>query len=235
MGIKTDYHFVSETLCHPKITWVNNTEPDVINQTTGKIKYKLYRAIKYYMDQIPGPPVLIENNLEFYPNGTPTYIDYQIIGCHSILSSGEPWLYPVRYWVKVVDNSNDESVFSDFTSAIGINDGSIPIGSGGDNFVLNRNIPKTFDLKQNYPNPFNPITNIKYDLPKDIFVTVKIYDLLGREIKTLVNEFKNAGSYLVSFNGSELASGIYFYRIQVVDPTGRAGNFVQVKRMVLIK
>ncbi len=229
MGIKTDYHWVSETLCHPKITWVNNTEPDVINPSTGKIRYKLYRAYKLYMNQIPGPPVLIENNLEFYPNETPTYIDYQIIGYQSILSGDEPWLYPVRYWVKVVDNSNDESVFSDFTSAIGINDGSVPIGgSGSDNLISNKNIPKQFALSQNYPNPFNPITNIKYDLPKDIFVSIKIYDMLGREIKTLVNEFKNAGSYVVSFNGSELASGIYFYRIQ-------AGNFASVKRMVLIK
>jgi uncharacterized delta-60 repeat protein len=89
-------------------------------------------------------------------------------------------------------------------------------------------IPKEFKLCQNYPNPFNPITNIRYDIPKNIFVTIKIYDLLGREIKTLVNEFKNAGSYLVSFNASEFASGIYFYRIQ-------SGSFIQVKRMVLIK
>jgi hypothetical protein len=59
-------------------------------------------------------------------------------------------------------------------------------------------------------------------------VTIKIYDLLGREIKTLVNEIKNAGSYIVTFNGSEFASGVYFYRIQTKD-------FVQVKRMVLIK
>jgi len=90
------------------------------------------------------------------------------------------------------------------------------------------NIPMTFELSQNYPNPFNPVTNIKYQIPKDIMVSVKVYDMLGRELKTLVNEFKKAGSYLVSFNGGEFASGVYFYRIQ-------AGNFVQVKRMVLIK
>ncbi len=89
-------------------------------------------------------------------------------------------------------------------------------------------IIENFILYQNFPNPFNPVTSIKYDIPKDVFVSVKIYDLLGREIKTLVNEFKNAGSYLVSFNGTEFASGIYFYRIQ-------AGDFVQVKKMALIK
>lgn len=93
---------------------------------------------------------------------------------------------------------------------------------------ISSEIPGSFKLLNNYPNPFNPVTNIKFDLPKDVFITIKICDLRGREIKTIVNEFKNAGSYIVSFNGSELASGVYFYRIQ-------AGDFVQTKRMVLIK
>ncbi len=77
-------------------------------------------------------------------------------------------------------------------------------------------------------NPFNPVTNIQFDLPKEVLVTLKVYDVLGREVKSLVNEFKQAGSYIVSFDGSELSSGIYFYRLE-------AGDFVRVKRMVLIK
>jgi len=90
---------------------------------------------------------------------------------------------------------------------------------------INKN---NFELYQNYPNPFNPITNIKYQIQKTGLVTLKIYDITGREIKTLVNEIKNPGSYIVTFNGTELSSGVYFYRIQ-------AGDFVQVKKMVLIK
>jgi hypothetical protein len=90
------------------------------------------------------------------------------------------------------------------------------------------NIPKTFSLSQNYPNPFNPFTTIKYELPKDAFVTIKVYDIVGREIFTLVNENKQAGYYSVSFNGINFASGVYFYRI-------KAGDFNAVKRMVLIK
>jgi hypothetical protein len=90
------------------------------------------------------------------------------------------------------------------------------------------NIPKTFELQQNYPNPFNPSTTIKYNLPKDAYVTMKIYDIVGREIYTLVNENKQAGYYSVNFNGSNLASGIYFYRI-------KAGDFISVKKMLLIK
>jgi parallel beta-helix repeat protein len=88
--------------------------------------------------------------------------------------------------------------------------------------------PKSFKLEQNYPNPFNPVTNIKYELPKDVLVTIKIYDILGREIKTLVNDFQRTGEYVISFNGNNIASGVYFYRIV-------AGEFNSVKRMVLIK
>jgi hypothetical protein len=92
----------------------------------------------------------------------------------------------------------------------------------------NLNIPKVYSLSQNYPNPFNPVTKINYELPKDGMIKLVIYDILGREIKTLVNEIKQTGRYTVEFNGSGFASGVYFYRIQ-------AGSFVQVKRMVLIK
>ncbi|HWQ81142.1 MAG TPA: T9SS type A sorting domain-containing protein [Ignavibacteria bacterium] len=90
-------------------------------------------------------------------------------------------------------------------------------------------IPTTFELHQNYPNPFNPSTKIAFDLPKDAKVKLVIYDILGREIKTLIhNEFRAAGKYITEFNGSNLASGVYFYRLQ-------AGDFVSVKKMVLIK
>lgn len=89
-------------------------------------------------------------------------------------------------------------------------------------------IPKEYSLSQNYPNPFNPTTKINFALTKQGFVTLKIYDITGREIKTLVNEVKQAGYYSVDFNGSPLSSGVYFYRIQ-------SGDFVQTKRMLMIK
>ena len=93
----------------------------------------------------------------------------------------------------------------------------------------NENIyPKKYELSQNYPNPFNPVTNIQFDIPKEGFVTLKVYDILGREVRNIVNEFKQAGSYIVSFDGSALASGIYFYRLE-------SGNFIQVKRMIILK
>ncbi|MBN2396055.1 MAG: T9SS type A sorting domain-containing protein, partial [Candidatus Atribacteria bacterium] len=89
-------------------------------------------------------------------------------------------------------------------------------------------IPTVYSLEQNYPNPFNPTTTIKYQLPESGFVSLKIYDMLGREITELVNQFQPAGTYSVNFDANNLASGIYFYRIE-------ANNFVNVKKMVLMK
>ena len=89
-------------------------------------------------------------------------------------------------------------------------------------------IPKVYSLEQNYPNPFNPSTTIRYQLPQDGLVTLKIYDILGREVTTLVNEEKAKGKYEVNFNATNLASGVYLYRIRVND-------YVAVKKMLLIK
>ncbi len=93
---------------------------------------------------------------------------------------------------------------------------------------VSNNIPKVYSLYQNYPNPFNPVTSIKFDIPQANQVKLVVYDILGREVKTLVNEFKNPGQYELSFDASNFASGTYFYRIE-------AGDFVQVKKMVLVK
>lgn len=101
------------------------------------------------------------------------------------------------------------------------------MGHSNNQLVTNL-IPKQFSLSQNYPNPFNPLTTIKYAIPNNTKVTLKVYDILGKLIRTLVNEYKNAGNYSVSFDGSSLASGVYFYKIE-------AGTFVQSKKMVLVK
>ncbi len=91
-----------------------------------------------------------------------------------------------------------------------------------------RNEPRTFSLYQNYPNPFNPSTNISYQIPVNSFVTLKIYDELGRKVKTLVKEYQGKGKYNIIFKASNLASGLYIYRIQ-------AGSFVSSKKMILLK
>jgi hypothetical protein len=100
--------------------------------------------------------------------------------------------------------------------------------------------PLTFALEQNYPNPFNPTTTIRYSLPSQSinsaqgragvgsYVTLKVYDVLGREVATLVNEMKQPGRYTVQFDGSGLASGVYFYRLSTT-------NFVQTRKLLSLK
>lgn len=90
------------------------------------------------------------------------------------------------------------------------------------------NIPKEFSLGQNFPNPFNPSTTIAYNVKETAQVTIKVYDMIGNEVATLVDEVKPAGSYNVSFDASKLSSGVYLYKM-------RAGNFVQIRKLVLMK
>jgi hypothetical protein len=88
--------------------------------------------------------------------------------------------------------------------------------------------PYTFSLRQNYPNPFNPVTMINYELPVKGIVTIRVFDILGREISTLVNEVKDAGRHEVMFDASKLSSGVYFYKII-------SGSFADTKKMLLVK
>ncbi len=89
-------------------------------------------------------------------------------------------------------------------------------------------VPDKFYLSQNYPNPFNPATTINYEIPSANFVTLKIYDVLGNEVSTLVNSKQNAGKYKVDFKGSDLTSGVYFYKLA-------AGNHIETRSMLLVK
>src|SRR5690606_31667997 len=103
------------------------------------------------------------------------------------------------------------------------------VGSGvEDKGKKEKIIPTEYTLFQNYPNPFNPVTIIRYDIPKAGNVELKVYDILGREVKVLVNEIKSAGRYEVEFNASDLASGIYIYRIQTPD-------FTKSQKMILVR
>jgi CubicO group peptidase (beta-lactamase class C family) len=89
-------------------------------------------------------------------------------------------------------------------------------------------IPSVFRLEQNYPNPFNPLTTINFSISSSEFVTLKVYDVLGNEVATLVNEGKTAGRYEIQFNAAELSSGVYLYKLQ-------AGNFTETKKLILLK
>ena len=93
---------------------------------------------------------------------------------------------------------------------------------------VNNLAPADYVLKQNYPYPFNPTTTIKYSIPQQGLVTIKIYNTLGEEVATIINNEKPAGSYEVEFDATSLPSGIYFYKLQTA-------NFTQTKKMILLK
>jgi len=120
-----------------------------------------------------------------------------------------------KYQLRIETNSNDIS-----------KSGILKIDKITD--VKSIEVPITFSLTQNYPNPFNPSTTIRYAIPENSPVQLKVYDVLGVEVSILVNETQNAGYYNVSFNAANLSNGIYFYKIQ-------AGNFLDVKKMILLK
>ena len=127
---------------------------------------------------------------------------------HDTTPSGDKWNYAIN---KLITISNS-------------------IGISGNNSTS-----KSYNLSQNYPNPFNPSTNIRYQVAKNSFVTLKVFDILGREIALLVNEFKIAGTYDIQFSDNRLSSGIYFYNISVDDVLNKTNYYKEVKKMTLMK
>ena len=142
-------------------------------------------------------------------------------------------------WTKICStNSNFFTYSLNAVNFINVNTGWI-VGStglvlktttGGNVFIsqISTEIPEKYSLQQNYPNPFNPTTNIKFDIHKQGIATLKVFDLLGKEMETLVDEQLSVGTYEVTFNASSLPSGIYFYVL-------KTGDFVESKKMILVK
>jgi hypothetical protein len=132
----------------------------------------------------------------------------------SLFTNGELYYYRVKYRDHNVKWSNWSNVTSfNFVTS-----------------VADEVIPTDYELGQNYPNPFNPTTRINYQIPKEGFVTLKVFDVLGNQVALLVNEYQNSGNYNIQFssNNLQLTSGTYFYEL-------RAGDFVSVKKMLMLK
>ncbi len=168
-----------------------------------------------------------QNNLWLY------FIDganqfYQPRGIYFIKDGGQNWTYAGMDSIGI----NKLVAIEDTVYALSFIDGLF--GFWADQFTsvedetISNQIPVDFKLNQNYPNPFNPSTIISYSVPFNSFVSLKVYDILGREIATLVNTNQNAGNYKIEFNAKGLSSGIYFYEI-------RANNFRDVKKMMILK
>ena len=135
------------------------------------------------------------------------------LGVTSVIKDGD--LY--RMWLSGLPD------FFPFPGRIGYATAPVITGADEKPQILNE-----FNLHQNYPNPFNPSTKIKYSIINKAMVIIKVYDILGNEIKTLVNEEKTIGNYEIEFDGRNLSSGIYLYRMQ-------AGNFSDTKKLILIR
>lgn len=224
MGINlVNYFPPSSTKCNPKIVWNHNTEPDMV-RSNGKKKYNVFRAKEPNLNTVPLTYSYL-GAVEYPDSVTPYYIDLQV-NKYDCGAEPDPQseLYPVRYMVKAVDKFDWESVPSDFVQAIGITGSK----EEEDNFQVTSNIPSEYNVFQNYPNPFNPVTNIKFDIAKATNTSILIYDMLGKEISSLVNQVLSPGSYQYSFNAANFPSGIYYYRI-------KTNEFTDIRKMILLK
>lgn len=206
---------------HPKLVWNRNLEPDLQ-------KYKIYR----------GSGVDPSDYYFLAETTDTTYID-ESITLHKGGGGSGPCAYyftSYAYKVSAIDLSNKESVRSLKSNMSGYTSpceeqGAMPYANNNSKYNVENNLSNDiskFKLHDNYPNPFNPETKISFDIPESRYVTLKIYNLLGKEILVLVNEFLNKGGYSVIVNAVNLSSGIYYYKLET-------GNYVAVKKMIIIK
>lgn len=205
---------------HPKLNWQSNLEPDVI--LNGG--YKIYKVTT----SDPNNQNLLFQLIATVPSSVNGYVDSTLVYYDKIIIEEGCVGFYKYYIYKIVafDNTYLESLPSDRNFIAGYTQLCKPINDN--NYSINSNNVHTEYTLDNYPNPFNSITSISYSIPNDNKVVIKIYDLLGREIETLVNEFKHSGNYRVYFNAGNLSSGIYFYSFQ-------SDDYRTIKKMVLIK
>jgi hypothetical protein len=219
-----EYYSDSTGTCHPKIVWAHNIEPDMVQADSTK-QYIIMRA------SITGNPNQtyqydLLTTVNIHKDSTAYYIDYSKHGYCTFLNQPPSYtVYPVRYIIKAVDNTDKESIPSDYVEM------EVNKGNGEDNSTGKKSngVSITDFSLSNYPNPFNPSTTIIYKLINTGKVKLIVYDILGKEINTLVNNEQKAGAYRVDFNGSSLPRGVYFYRLSV------NGMGIETKRMLLIK
>jgi Secretion system C-terminal sorting domain/CARDB len=182
-------------------------------------------SVKFYLNDPDsgGTPILgVNGTNELLTNGPVPKRGNKNVELKWVVPNGLP-SYPRIYAVLDQENSIAE-IHEDNNKGYAILGSSSVTGVEDENFI----IPEEYVLYQSYPNPFNPSTTIKYSLPNSDIVSLKVFDILGREVAILLDEYKTAGTHTVEFNASGLASGVYFYQL-------RAQNFVEAKKMVLLK
>lgn len=190
---------------HPKLTWETNTETDM----------QSYKIWKY----AAGSSMIAATITYNASYTTHSWTDNNV----TLPGKFDPQI-EYKYKIIAVDNTNKESVYSDQVSIIGNGD----LWKEGEGETENDYAVTEYQLFNNYPNPFNPTTTIHYDVKEKGLVSLTVYDLLGSEVVSLVNESKDEGSYTVNFDASNLPSGVYIYTLRVND-------FTASKKMVVLK
>ena len=247
-----EHYFVSvekDTLINDKIYFKIKTEYPFSNSkyysferidtlTSQVIRYDKYYSIDYIIDSLEAEGedfFTAERYHSIYPFNNPTQcywvITDTVLNIQTVIKAfqgiNNDWWPPAYILAKgfglVEIQGTQWRTELVYAKIDGIEYGT-PVG----NIKEESSLPKEFVLTQNYPNPFNPSTKIKYSIPISNAVRIKVYDMLGKEIKTLVNEFKSAGVYEIEFDASNLPSGVYFYRII-------SGTYSEIKKMLLLK
>ncbi|MFQ5583735.1 MAG: FlgD immunoglobulin-like domain containing protein [Calditrichia bacterium] len=200
----------------PILQWDANTEPDLDH-------YTIYRG---YNDLETGQ--IIWNSVATTTNTT--WTDYDV----TINTASQTTF---RYKITAVDTASNESNYSNTVSTKGY---WVPKHAVEPSEDQAQKLPKQITLHQNYPNPFNPVTEIRFDLPEDAQVVIKIYNVLGEEVRTLVDNHMEIGFHSVIWDGRdetgrELPSGIYIYRFQVSSGNVAGNSFVSVKKLTLLR
>jgi hypothetical protein len=195
------YLNVSSQNSHPHLQWNEYHDPNILG-------YNIYRKITMHGGNC--------TNVIF--TTSTSYLDEDFY----IPPPKEPGNDLVEYWIKAKISSTEESLEGNHVQ-IG---GTSIIQLKNSTKISNNDLQCT--LGQNYPNPFNPVTTIEFTLKENSIVSLKVFDILGREVMTIINEMLEEGIHQVEFNGSDLKSGIYFYEMQ-------AGNFSDVKKFILLK
>jgi photosystem II stability/assembly factor-like uncharacterized protein len=214
---------------HPRIDWDSNIEADLHSTMPYEVyKYTYSCIIVNGVMQCapPGPAALQATTTQtFYVDESETLGDPCPPPCEEFNRAG--------YYVKAVDeglNRSEASAIVEFDLYF------IPGGGGGEGkiVVAQDPTPKLFSLSANYPNPFNPTTRIEYTLPEDVHVSLKVFDMLGREVTTLANGFQEAGYRTARFDAGDLSSGLYLVRLIATHASGSV-KFMRTHKLVLMK
>ncbi|HEX2786518.1 MAG TPA: T9SS type A sorting domain-containing protein [Ignavibacteria bacterium] len=181
-----------------------------VNDLTVDANGYIYMTGEYPWEVVSSAKMFIH---KISPSGTASW--------HHEYTDGNNW--SIGSFIKL-DNSGNAIVAGSYQLGLTVVKYSNVTGIS----TVSSNVPEGFELSQNYPNPFNPSTKINFSITQSGFVSLKVYDLLGREVAVLVNEVKQAGAYVVDFNAAQLSSGTYFYKIET-------NGFSEIKKMMFVK